>query len=634
MSDKITHECGIAMIRLLKPLDYYLEKYGTAFWGLKKLYLLMEKQHNRGQDGAGFASLKFGLRPGHEYINRVRSNASSPIKACFTPIFDEISKETATHPENMYDIDWLKHNMDFAGEIFIGHLRYGTFGKNKIEYLHPFHIHHHWKTKSLVVAGNFNMTNTDEIFNQLIELGQHPVQTADTITIMEMISNYLDEESDRIYNQLVAETNLSKNEILHEIEQRLDLGTVLKKAAQKWDGGYVMGGFVGNGDVFVLRDPCGIRPAFFYQDDEVVVAASERPAIQTVFNVPAEAIHEITPGNALIVRQNNEIKMVECLPQREIKQCSFERIYFSRGTDKDIYQERRKLGELLTPRILKSVNYDFDNTVFSYIPNTAISAFYGMFDGLRKHCNEVKKEKILQLGSNPKAEDVECILAMMPRLDNIAVKDAKLRTFISQDSQRDDLVTHVYDITYGTINKDVDTLVVIDDSIVRGTTLRQSILRILDRLRPKKIIIASSAPQIRYPDCYGIDMAKMSDFIAFQAAIALLKETKQTHVINHVYKKCKSQEGLPKEEMVNYVREIYEPFTAEEISTKISELLRPKDLNAEVQIIFNSITDLHTACPNNNGDWYFTGRYPTPGGNKVVNRSFINYVEQRNERAY
>ena len=633
MSEPIKHECGIALIRLLKPLEYYLAKYGTTFYGLNKLYLLMEKQHNRGQDGAGVACVKLDVEPGIPYLNRLRSNTEAPIKDIFDKINKPFEKVYSQTPERLKDVAWLKHNLAFTGELLLGHLRYGTFGKNNIEACHPFVLQHNWQTRTLTVAGNFNLTNVDEQFEKLINLGQHPVETTDTITILERIGHYVDDENDELVKEYRA-AGYSKKEISKLVQKNLNIQKILTKSCRDWDGGYVISGLFGHGDSFAVRDPWGIRPAFYYKNDEVVVVASERPAIQTTFNIPLESVHELKPGHAIIIRKNGITEEVCCREPKEKKACSFERIYFSRGTDRDIYIERKKLGKYLSPSILKEINYDFENTVFSYIPNTASSAFYGLIEELNMFCKKVQKEKIIQLGANYKAEKLDEILSLHPRMEKLAVKDIKLRTFITQDNKRDDLVAHVYDVTYGIVNDYKDTIVVLDDSIVRGTTLKQSIIRMLDRLNPKKIIIASSAPQIRYPDCYGIDMAKLSDFIAFRAAIELLNETKQSNIINEVYKKSKAQENLPKEEIINYVKLIYKPFTAEQISTKIAQMLKEKDIKAEVQIIFQSIEDLHEACPENTGDWYFTGNYPTPGGNKVVNQSFINYIEGKNERAY
>ena len=633
MSEQIKHECGIALLRLLKPMEYYLAKYGNTMYGLNKLYLLMEKQHNRGQDGAGVVNIKFDVEPGCKYINRLRSVSPSAIKEIFSEIYQPFNDLKEKHPESMLDIDWLKHNIDFTGELFLGHLRYGTFGKNSIQNTHPFVRANNWMTKNLVLAGNFNLTNVDELFKRLIEIGQHPVETSDTVTVLEKIGNYLDEANELLFKKYKSE-GYSKKQISPLIAKYIDVQEILTESCKNWDGGYVIAGLMGHGDAFVVRDPGGIRPAFYYRDDEVVVVTSERPVIQTVFNVPYESIHELTPGNALIIKRNGEISEKECIKPTIKKSCSFERIYFSRGTDKEIYQERKKLGKLLSPSILKAVNYDFENTVFSFIPNTAADAFNGLIEELNTFCNSVKRDELMKLGANPEAKEIDAILSLSPRVEKVAVKDIKLRTFITEDSQRDDLVAHVYDITYGTIRKGVDNLVVLDDSIVRGTTLKQSIIKILDRLGPKKIIIASSAPQLLYPDCYGIDMAKLNDFIAFKAAISLLKETHQEHIINEVYNKSKAQEKLPKEEIVNYVREIYKPFTIEQMSNKISELLTPKETHAEVQIVYQTIEDLHDACPNHTGDWYFTGKYPTPGGNKVVNKAFLNFIEGKQGRAY
>ena len=632
MSEKIKHECGIAFVRLLKPLEYYREKYGTSFYGINKMYLLMEKQHNRGQDGAGIANIKIDTEPGMKYIDRIRSVDSSPIKDIFAQIYDEYAKIQELNPELLNDVDWLKKNAHFTGEVFLGHLRYGTFGDNSVHYLHPFIRHNNWKTRNLVVAGNFNLTNVDELFANLIELGQHPIETSDTVTILEKISHFLDEDVDRIYNANKNDT--SKRKITDIIADEMNLVEILKKSSKRWDGGYAMAGMIGHGDAFIMRDPNGIRPAYWYQDDEVIVAASERPVIQTAFNVPLASIKEVDPGHALIVKMNGETSHVEINEPKERLSCSFERIYFSRGTDSDIYKERKKLGRNLVPQVLQSVGHDLHNVVFSYIPNTASVAFRGMAEALSDYCSEVKRDQIIQLDGKGSIEEIDAILKKKPRIEKITVKDVKMRTFITQDNQRDDLVAHVYDVTYGAVKNNVDTLVILDDSIVRGTTLKHSILRILDRLQPKKIVIVSSAPQIRYPDCYGIDMAKLNDFIAFQAAIALLKDKKMESVINEVYKKANAEVLKAKEEQVNVVRHIYEPFTAEQISAKISELLTPQGLNAEVEIIYQSIEALHEAIPNDRGDWYFTGKYPTPGGVKVVNQSFINYIEGRNERAY
>lgn len=633
MSEQIKHECGIALIRLLKPLEYYLSKYGTAYYALKKLHLLMQKQHNRGQDGAGIAGIKLDMPPGKKYISRVRSNAESPIKEIFSEVNEQVRAVYNKNPDRLQDVNWLKDNLDFTGEVFLGHLRYGTFGKNEKSNLHPVIRANNWKTRNLVLAGNFNMTNVDQLFNRLVEYGQYPVETSDTITILEKIGHFLDEENEQLYQQLKRE-GFTKIESTEKIAEDLNVGKILENSASHWDGGYTIAGMFGHGDTFVLRDPSGIRPAYYYQDDEVIVATSERPAIQTAFDVETDDIKEIKPGSALIIKKNGHIEEYQYKQAVEKRSCSFERIYFSRGTDRDIYIERKKLGALLAPSVLNAIDHDLENTVFSYIPNTASVAFRGFAEELDNFCNTVRKDKILQMGDAITSEKLDELFRLKPRVEKIAVKDMKLRTFITQDAQRDDLVGHVYDVAYGILKRGVDNLVVLDDSIVRGTTLKKSIIRILDRLGPKKIVIASSAPQIRYPDCYGIDMAKLSDFIAFRATIALLNETHQEDIINRVYKQCKAQENLPKEEVVNNVKNIYKPFTAEQVSDKIAEMLTENDIQADIKIIYQTIEDLHEAVPNDKGDWYFTGNYPTPGGNKVVNKSFINYIEGKNERAY
>ncbi len=633
MSDQIKHECGIALIRLKKPLEHYLSKYGTAFYGINKLYLLMEKQHNRGQDGAGAACVKFDLEAGKNYINRKRSIDSNTIKDIFSNVSKEIDSLTKDDIKRLTDVNWLKKNVPFSGELFLGHLRYGTFGQNGIESCHPFIRNNNWKTKNLVLAGNFNLTNIKELFKVLIDLGQHPVNTSDTITIMEKIGYYLDVENERIFKKYKKE-KLCNKIISEHIANELNVLNIIKRSAKDFDGGFVIAGLIGHGDAFVMRDACGIRPAYYYADDEVVVAASERPAIMTVFNVNAENIKELEPGHTLIIKKNGNVKTSRFTEEKEVKKCSFERIYFSRGTDNDIYKERKNLGKTLVPAVLKTINYDLENTVFSYIPNTASFAFHGFEEELNVFCNTIKKNKIKALGNKITNEQLDEILELKARIETIAVKDAKLRTFIIQDNHRDDLVEHIYDVVYGCIREGVDNLVVLDDSIVRGTTLRKSILKILDRLGPKMIVVVSSAPQIRYPDCYGIDMAKLSDFIAFKAAIALLKDTNQESVIHQVYQNCLKQEKLPKENVVNCVRDIYKPFTPEQISDKIAELLNSSKINAKVKIVYQLIEDLHEACPNHLGDWYFTGNYPTKGGNLVANRSFINFIEGKNERAY
>ncbi|MFW5978661.1 MAG: amidophosphoribosyltransferase [Bacteroidia bacterium] len=633
MSDQIKHECGIALIRFLKPLEYYQAKYGSWMYGLQKLYLLMEKQHNRGQDGAGITSLKLDTKPGEKYIHRYRTNEASPIKKIFDKVNKEHLKIQEHHPELLNDPTWCKSHLPFAGEIYLGHLRYGTFGQNNIEYVHPVMRENNWKSRNLILAGNFNLTNVDELFNKLLSLGQHPKDFSDTVTVLEKVGHFLDEENQLLFRQYKNE-GFSNKEISPLIENNISINKILQESSKDWDGGYAVAGIIGHGDAFVMRDPWGIRPAYYYYDDEIAVVTSERPVIQTVMNVPGEKIHEVDPGKALIIKKDGSISHDEIRVPQERKSCSFERIYFSRGSDKDIYKERKKLGELIIPTVLKTIGYDLDNTVFSFIPNTAETAFYGMIRGLEKYQVQQQKKKILEEKDNLTDDKLENILSKNIRVEKIAIKDVKLRTFIAQESGRKDLVGHVYDITYGTVKKNIDNLVIIDDSIVRGTTLKESILQILDRLEPKKIVIVSSSPQIRFPDCYGIDMAKLSNFIAFQAAIALLKERGMENVINEVYKKSKEQENLPKEQIVNYVKEIYKPFSQEEISNKISALLKADNIKAEVDIVYQSVENLHKACPDNKGDWYFTGNYPTPGGNKVVNTAFINFIEGKNRRAY
>ena len=631
MSDALKHECGVAMLRLLKPLEFYKEKYGTSFYGLKKMYLLMEKQRNRGQDGAGMANIKLNTPAGKRYISRKRSTTENPIQDLFAQINTRFIDLEESNPKKLDDINWLKNNMPFTGELFLGHLRYGTYGGNSIEQCHPFLRQNNWKTRNLALAGNFNMTNVDELFGQLTDLGQHPKEKSDTVTIIEKIGHFLDEENINIYQKYKEE--LSKKEISKKIEQEIDIQNILSNSSKHWDGGYVMCGLFGHGDAFALRDPNGIRPAYYYYDDEVVAVASERPVIQTAFNVLQDKVKEIDRGHALIVKKDGKVSIKEVLKPLPRKACSFERIYFSRGNDKDIYNERLNLGRQIFNKVLSAIDKDLKNTVFSYIPNTAEVSYFGMVQEASNYLNAVKSEKLKLLGPNPKIDEINKIMDISPRAEKIAIKDAKLRTFITSDVNRDDLVAHVYDITYGKVSS-TDNLVMIDDSIVRGTTLKHSIIRILDRLGPKKIVVVSSAPQIRYPDCYGIDMAILGDFIAFQAAISLLKEKKMEVVIDSVYKKCKAQIDLPKEEMKNYVKEIYSPFSPEQISSKISEILTPKEVNAEVEIIYQSIEDLHISCPNHTGDWYFTGDYPTPGGNKVVTKAFINFVEGNKSRAY
>ncbi len=633
MSEMIKHECGIGLLRLRKPLEYYQEKYGTWMYGLQKLYLLMEKQHNRGQDGAGIANLKLDLTPGHKYLFKQRSNDPNPLKRVFDKIYRGFEEHQIYHPELMNDTRWVKENLPFAGELFIGHLRYGTYGNYDISFVHPVTRENNWKSRNLVLAGNFNLTNVDELFDILVDLGQTPKNYSDTVTILENVGHYLDEENQELFRNY-KKKGLQNMEISPLIEENLDVAKVLFRASKKWDGGYVIAGMIGHGDGFVFRDPWGIRPGFYYYDDEIAVVASERPVIQTVMNVPANSIHEIPPGFAFIVRKSGEIKMETVREPQERKSCSFERIYFSRGSDRDIYAERKKLGELLTPAILDAVDYDVENTVFSFIPNTAETAFLGMTAGVENYLNQIKTEKILALGNKLTKEELNKLMGLKPRVEKVAVKDVKLRTFIAEDKGRDDLVGHVYDITWDSVREGSDNLVIIDDSIVRGTTLKYSIIRILDRLNPKRIFVVSSSPQIRYPDCYGIDMAKLGDFIAFRAAIELLKETGQESIINEVYQKAKEQENLPKEDAINCVRDIYAPFSADEISDKIASMLKTPEIKAEIKVVYQSIENLHTAIPDHPGDWYFTGNYPTPGGNKVVITSFINFMEGRDQRAY
>jgi amidophosphoribosyltransferase len=632
MSDAIKHECGISLIRLLKPLEFYKEKYGSAFYGVNKMYLMMEKQHNRGQDGAGFASIKLDVQPGERYMSRVRSVQSQPIQDIFAQINDRINSVLKDHPEYIEDSALQKKHIPYIGEVLLGHVRYGTFGKNSIESVHPFLRQNNWMHRNLIVAGNFNMTNVDELFDNLIQLGQHPKEMADTVTVMEKIGHFLDDAVAKLYKQIKRE-GFNKMEASPLIAERLKVGRILRKASKNWDGGYAMAGLLGHGDAFVLRDPAGIRPAYYYQDDEVVVVASERAAIQTVFNVVYEDVKELDPAHAIIIKKNGTVSLEQILEPAERKACSFERIYFSRGSDKEIYQERKQLGKLLFPRILSAIEHDIKNTVFSYIPNTAETSFLGMVKEAQNYLNKKKEEEILAVGSGITSEELHKILEVRPRIEKVAIKDAKLRTFITQDDSRDDLVAHVYDISYGSVNKG-DNLVIIDDSIVRGTTLKNSILGILDRLSPKRIIVVSSAPQIRYPDCYGIDMAKLEDFIAFKATLALHKEHKTMKVVDAIYQKCIDQLHEKDHNIVNYVKDFYAPFSADQISKKIGELLSPSTIGAEVQIIYQTIENLHAACPQNLGDWYFTGNYPTPGGNKVVNRAFVNFYEGKNQRAY
>ncbi|MCF7559478.1 amidophosphoribosyltransferase [Sabulilitoribacter multivorans] len=632
MSDALKHECGIALIRLKKPLEYYKEKYGSAFYGVNKMYLMMEKQHNRGQDGAGFASIKLNTNPGERYISRVRSVAQQPIQDIFAQINQRVNKEFEEHPEYADDVAAQKKNIPYIGEVLLGHVRYGTFGKNSVESVHPFLRQNNWMHRNLIMAGNFNMTNVKELFRNLIELGQHPKEYTDTITIMEKIGHFLDDAVSKIYKDLKKE-GYNKREASPLIAERLNVAKILKRAAKNWDGGYAMAGLIGHGDSFVLRDPAGIRPAYYYQDDEIVVVASERPVIQTVFNVKFKDVKELEPGHAIITKKSGKVFIKKILNPLERKSCSFERIYFSRGSDAEIYQERKMLGKLLMPKVLEAINNDTKNTVFSYIPNTAETSFFGMVETAEAELNKKKTKTLLKGNRNISAEKVTEILSERIRVEKIAIKDVKLRTFITEDSSRDDLVAHVYDVTYGVI-KPKDNLVIIDDSIVRGTTLKKSILKMLDRLNPKKIVVVSSAPQIRYPDCYGIDMANLESLVAFRAALALLKESNKYHIVDDVYKKCIDQTELEDRYVQNFVKEVYDPFTDEQISDKISELLSDESINAEVKIIFQSVENLHMACPEHLGDWYFTGDYPTVGGNRVVNRAFINFYEGNKERAY
>lgn len=632
MSDAIKHECGIALLRLLKPLEYYKEKYGTAFYGIQKMYLMMEKQHNRGQDGAGFASIKMDVKPGQRYISRVRSNQQQPIQDVFAQINERINEELTNHPEYADDVQAQKDMIPYIGEVYLGHVRYGTFGKNSIESVHPFLRQNNWMHRNLIVAGNFNLTNVQQLFNSLVELGQHPKELADTVTVMEKIGHFLDDEVSDLY-QICKNEGYTKQEASAVISERLNIARILKRASKQWDGGYAMAGMFGHGDSFVFRDPAGIRPAYYYQDDEIAIVASERPVIQTVFNVAFDDVKELDPGHAIIIKKDGTVSVKEIIPPTVKKACSFERIYFSRGSDAEIYEERKKLGHLILPDVLKAIDNDTDNSVFSYIPNTAETSFYGMVEAAQDFLNQRKNNEILQRRHELTEQSLQELLSVKIRTEKIAIKDAKLRTFITEDSSRDDLVAHVYDVTYGVI-KPEDNLVIIDDSIVRGTTLKKSIIKMMDRLNPKRIVVVSSAPQIRYPDCYGIDMAKLEGLVAFQATLALLKERGLEHIIDDVYKKSKAQEGLPDNEVVNYVTEFYAPFTDQEISDKIAQILTTEEINAEVKIIFQTVENLHVACPKNLGDWYFTGNYPTPGGNRVVNRAFINFYEGNDARAY
>ena len=633
MSDNIKHECGIALMRMLKPAGYYIEKYGSWDYGLQKMYLMMEKQHNRGQDGAGLAGIRIGAEPGTRYLFRERSVATDSIKEIFRRVYADIQKRCSPGQQCWNDASYISRMMPYACDVYMGHLRYGTYGSYNIDNVHPVTRENNWRSRSLVMAGNFNLTNMEVIFDHLLEIGQNPVDFSDTITILENVGHFLDEEVERLYRQF-KEQGYTKREISPMIERDLDIAEVLRNAAHRWDGGYVMTGMTGHGDSFVIRDPAGIRPAFWYADDDFVVAASERPVIQTVFNIRTDNINELEPGKALIIKASGKYSVEEILPAAATAKCSFERIYFSRGTDKEIYRERKRLGETLTGPVLEAVNYDIDNTVFSYIPNTAESAFYGLIKGVEDYLNNRKKDAILKKGAGITEEELERIIEVRPRIEKIAVKDAKLRTFITEDGSRNNLVAHVYDVTYGVIRRGIDNLVVIDDSIVRGTTLRESIIRILDRLDPSRIVIVSSSPQIRYPDCYGIDMARLGDFIAFRAAIELLKETGREKTISEVHARAEAELAKTDDEMINAVKDIYAPFTDDQISDKISSMLKAPGIGASVKVVYQSVEGLHKACPGHTGDWYFTGNYPTPGGNRVANRAYVNFIEGVSGRAY
>lgn len=630
MSELIKHECGIAMIRLLKPLDFYQEKYGDPLYGLNKLQLLLQKMRNRGQDGAGLATIKLDPEPGTRYISRYRTNSKNYISDLFQHVFRHF---TDLDPALVREPGWLKANKPYTGELLMGHLRYGTHGSYGIETCHPFLRQNNWISRNLVLAGNFNLTNVDEMFNELVELGQFPKEKSDTVTVLEKIGHFLDDEVQRLFTWFKPD-GFDNEEITKKIVEHLDLQRLLRRASRKWDGGYVLGGFIGHGDAFMMRDPNGIRPAYYYHDDEVVVAASERPAIQTAFDVRFRYIQELQPGHTLIVKKNGLMEEVPFTKPGKKLSCSFERIYFSRGTDRDIYLERKQLGRELVDRVLDSIDYDFENTVFSFVPNTAEISFLGLIDGLEEKAKEIRMKRILDLDHKADEKELTEIARIKPRVEKIVVKDAKMRTFITDNENRANMVSYVYDVTYGIVKNQIDTLVLVDDSIVRGTTLRDSIIKMVDRLHPKKIVFVSSAPQIRYPDCYGIDMSNLGEFAAFQAAITLIEERNMEGYLENIYEKCLAQEGLPKEEVVNYVKEVYEPFTYDEISSKIAQLLTPDVAEAEVEIIYQTIESLHHSCPENKGDWYFSGNYPTPGGNKVVNKSFINYMNKVQARAY
>jgi amidophosphoribosyltransferase len=627
MSDQILHECGIAMIRLRKPLSYYIEKYGSMY-AVNKMYILMEKQHNRGQDGAGIANIKIDIESGHRYISRYRSIKPQPVAALFKKIGKKYKKAQKEGKQKFRNERWLKENVAFTGELWLGHLRYGTHGMNSIENVHPFLRQNNWRSRNLVMAGNFNMTNVDELFDLLVGLGQHPKEKVDTVTVMEKIGHFLDEEVQGLFDKY--KDKFSNREVSEIIENELNLQRMLRRACKDFDGGYTMAGMTGSGSAFVVRDPNGIRPAYYYANDEVVVVASEKPAIKTAFNIDYNQIEEIRPGHALIIDKNGEYGQHMIIPPGEKKSCSFERIYFSRGNDPDIYKERKRLGLLLVPQVLRAINFDIRNTVFSYIPNTAETAFYGLMAGIEDYL--IKKQKDVIIDQKPSVDSLDDILSFRPRIEKLVLKDVKLRTFITDDEHRDEMVAHVYDTTYEVIRKGIDTLVVIDDSIVRGTTLEKSILKMLDRLEPKKIVVVSSAPQIRFPDCYGIDMSRMGDFLAFRAMTALLKDKGKDYILGEVYEKCvRAREHQSQQ---NYVKELYDQFTNEEISAKISEIVKPADMRANVEVVFQTVDNLHKAIPNHSGDWYFTGNYPTPGGMKVVNRAYVNYMEGKLVRAY
>jgi len=617
MSDAIKHECGVAMVRLLKPLEFYREKYGSEMYGLNTLYLLMEKQHNRGQEGAGMACVKLDADPGEEYIFRERALGSGAITDVFGTVQHSISEHLKSGESSK--------TLPFLGQVYLGHLRYSTTGKTGISYVHPFLRRNNWRSRNLCLCGNFNLTNVDEIMSSIVAKGQHPRNNGDTFIMLEQIGYLLDREVENIYEEYGSDS-LSGQELNEIIEKKIDIEKILTRASQNWDGGYVICGMTGSGDSFAFRDKWGIRPAFYYRDDEVVVVASERPVIQTILNVKIDDVHELMPGQSILVKKSGEVRLKQLLKTDKISPCSFERIYFSRGSDRDIYLERKKLGSLLSSQILKSINYDTDNTVFSFIPNTAEVAYYGMVQRVEDYLTEEKKKELLS-NKHLTNKETDIILSRKIRTEKLAIKDIKLRTFIAENNSRNDLAAHVYDITYGSINEGVDNIVVIDDSIVRGTTLKRSIIKILSRLNPKKLIVVSSSPQIRFPDCYGIDMSKMEEFIAFNAAIELLLISDNRKLVNDVYKKCKAQQGKPKEEIVNYVKEIYAPFKDEDISRQIAKMVSSKEVDVKVEVVYQTVENLHKACPNNGGDWYFTGNYPTPGGNRIVNNSFINYYE-------